>query len=115
MAKYDLNLNTLFLALSDPTRRGMVQQLTAGPASVTELAAPTKMAMPTIMKHLQKLEDGGLVVTEKRGRTRICRANPKGIDIAADWLDRLRADWTARLDRLEDYLDALPEDTETDT
>ncbi|MEM9342552.1 MAG: metalloregulator ArsR/SmtB family transcription factor [Pseudomonadota bacterium] len=113
MTKYDGNLNALFLALSDPTRRGMIQQLTAGPASVSELAKPTNMALPTVLKHLEKLEDGGLILTEKRGRTRVCRANPKGIKVASDWLDRMRADWTARLDRLEDYLDTLPEDTET--
>lgn len=115
MTKYDPKLNALFHALADPTRRGIVQRLAAGPASVTELAAPTKMALPTVLKHLEKLEDGGLVVTEKRGRTRVCRANPKGVDLAADWLDRLRADWAARLDRLEDYLDSLPDDTETGT
>lgn len=104
MAKHDPTLDTLFRALSDPTRRGMIHRLMAGPASVSELAAPLGMALPTVLQHLAKLERGGLVTTEKHGRTRICRANLGAIDTASDWLQDQRAIWEARLDRLEDFI-----------
>ena len=109
MAKHDPSLDSLFRALADPTRRGMMERLMAGPASVSDLAAPLDMALPTVLQHLATLERGGLVTTEKQGRTRICRANPAAIDAASDWLSRQRAVWEARLDRLETYL----RDTET--
>lgn len=115
MAKHDPTLNALFQALSDPTRRGMIQRLMAGPASVSELAAPLDMALPTVLQHLAKLERGGLVTTEKQGRTRICRANPNAMDTASDWLSRQRAIWEARLDRLDDYVQTLMQDTPDDT
>ncbi len=110
MAKHDPTLDALFQALSDPTRRGMIQRLMTGPASVSELAAPLDMALPTVLQHLAKLEKGGLVTTEKQGRTRICRANPAAIDTASDWLSRQRAIWEARLDRLDSYVQTLMKD-----
>ncbi len=112
MAKHDPTLDALFRALSDPTRRGMIQRLMSGPATVSELAAPLHMALPTVLQHLGQLEKGGLITTEKQGRTRICRANLDAIDTASDWLSQQRAIWEARLDRLEDYLAKM--ETEND-
>lgn len=106
MAKHDPQLDALFRALSDPTRRAMFRRLMSGPASVSDLAAPIDMALPSVLQHLAKLEKGGLITTEKRGRTRICRANPGAIDTASDWLSRQRAVWEARLDRLEEFLES---------
>ncbi len=107
MAKHDPTLDALFQALSDPTRRGMIERLMAGPASVSELAAPLDMALPTVLQHLAKLERGGLVRSEKQGRTRICRANLAAIDTASGWLSQQRAIWEARLDRLDSYVQTL--------
>ncbi|MEM9474752.1 MAG: metalloregulator ArsR/SmtB family transcription factor [Pseudomonadota bacterium] len=105
MAKHDPTLDTLFAALSDPTRRAMLNRLMQGPASVSDLAQPFDMALPTILQHLTKLEAGGLISTRKEGRTRVCTANPAALAQAADWLADQRAMWEARLDRLEAFLD----------
>lgn len=113
MTKHDPALDTLFQALADPTRRGMIQRLMAGPASVSELAAPLDMALPTVLQHLGKLERSGLVSSEKQGRTRICRANLAAIDTASGWLSQQRAAWEARLDRLEDYLANMETDDDS--
>ena len=110
MAKHDPQLDRLFHALSDPTRRSFVERLLVKPLSVTELAAPTGMALPTIMRHLSVLEETGLVTTEKTGRTRICRVEPEPLTKAQHWLEEQRAIWEGRLDRLEDYLATLPKD-----
>ena len=104
MAKHDPTLNALFHALADPTRRQILGRLMEGPAPVTVLAEPLDIALPSVMQHLKKLEDGGLITTEKRGRTRICAANPQALSTASDWLARQRAVWEGRLDRLEAYL-----------
>lgn len=111
MAKHDPTLDTLFAALSDPTRRAMLNRLMQGPASVSDLAQPFDMALPTILQHLTKLEAGGLISTRKEGRTRVCTANPAALAQAADWLADQRAMWEARLDRLEAFL----EDKDTNT
>jgi DNA-binding transcriptional ArsR family regulator len=110
MAKHDPNLDRLFHALSDATRRSIVERLTAGPASVSDLAAPTGMALPTVMKHISVLEASGLLVTEKSGRVRICRASPAPLAAAQTWIEAQRADWEARLDRLDDYVTRLHKD-----
>jgi len=113
MAKHDPALDRLFHALADPTRRGFVERLLAGPATVSELAAPTGMALPTVMKHLAVLEETGLVATEKSGRARLCRVTPAPLTHAQRWIETQRQTWEARLDRLEDYLATLPkEDTD---
>lgn len=112
MAKHDPALDQLFHALSDPTRRAMVERLLAGPASVSDLARPTGMSLPTVMKHLGVLERSGLVATEKSGRTRICRVTPAPLTAAQAWLEDQRRSWEARLDRLEDYLATLPKEPE---
>ena len=110
MAKHDPQLDRLFHALSDPTRRSFVERLVDGPLSVTELAAPTGMALPTVMRHLAVLEETGLVESEKSGRTRICRVSPQPLSRAGTWIEDQRRIWEARLDRLEDYLATLPKD-----
>jgi len=107
MAKHDLQLDRLFHALADPTRRGIVERLLTGPASVTDLAQPTGMALPTVMKHIAVLESSGLVATEKTGRTRLCRVTPAPLEHVQGWIEQQRAQWEARLDRLEDYLITL--------
>lgn len=104
MSAHDPALDSLFQALSDPTRRGIFARLMRGPAPVGELAEPFGLSLPTVLAHVAKLESGGLIETEKRGRTRICRARPAALDPARAWIEDQRAMWNARLDRLEDYV-----------
>lgn len=94
-------LATRFRALADPTRAAMVARLAAGPATVSDLAAPHALTMPTILKHLRALQDGGIVVSVKEGRTRLCRLNPAALTETRDWLTEQAALWEARLDRLD--------------
>jgi DNA-binding transcriptional ArsR family regulator len=96
-------LDSVFQALADPTRRGMVEQLTRGPASVSELAKPHAMTMSAVVQHLAVLENSGLVTTEKIGRVRTCRVGP-GLHLAERWITERRQSWERRLDRLGDYL-----------
>jgi DNA-binding transcriptional ArsR family regulator len=95
----------VFQALADPSRRGMVERLSRGPASVSELARPLAMSLPAVLQHLQVLESSGLVRTEKVGRTRTCTIEPAALTVAEQWLGRRRALWERRLDRLGDYLE----------
>ena len=111
MAQHDPRLSRIFQALSDPTRRAMLTRLMDGPAPVSELARPTGMALPTVMRHLAVMEAAALIETSKSGRTRICRANPKALSAANGWLDAQRRIWEARTDRMEALALAL---TETD-
>lgn len=94
----------VFHALSDPTRRRIVEQLGNGPATVSQLAAPLPMSMPAVVQHLQVLESSGLIASEKVGRVRTCRLVVKRLDTVQDWIDARRATWERRLDRLGDYL-----------
>lgn len=100
-------LDLMFQALADPTRRGLISRLCRGPASVSELAAPFDMSLPAVVQHLQVLESSGLVRSEKVGRVRTCRLEPKALMTAEDWLSSQRASWEARLDRLGEYLQEL--------
>ena len=100
-------LDQVFHALADPSRRVMVDRLTLGPASVSELAHPLAMSLPAVVQHLQVLEASGLVRSEKVGRVRTCRIEPKALMSAEDWLQSQRASWEARLDRLGEYLKEL--------
>jgi DNA-binding transcriptional ArsR family regulator len=97
-------LDLAFQALADPTRRGMLARLSRAPASVSELAAPFRMSLPAVMQHLQMLEASGLVRSEKKGRVRTCRLEPKALASAESWIAEQRALWEGRLDRLEDFL-----------
>ncbi|MEA2396554.1 MAG: hypothetical protein QOK25_110 [Thermoleophilaceae bacterium] len=97
-------LDLLFQALSDPSRRTMVERLSRGPASVSELAKPLAMSLPGVVQHLQVLEASGLVRSEKVGRVRTCRIQPEALTAAGHWITERRTSWERRLDRLGDYL-----------
>jgi DNA-binding transcriptional ArsR family regulator len=97
-------LDQVFQALADPTRRGLVERLVRGPASVSELSRPLAMSLPAAMQHLQVLETAGLVSSEKAGRVRTCRIEPAALRAAEAWITNQRTAWETRLDRLGDYL-----------
>lgn len=102
------------MALSDPTRRAMVEQLSLGPASVSDLAAPLPMSMSAVVQHLKVLEASGLVISEKIGRVRTCRVEPQALSAAEHWLNERRQTAEQRLDRLGALLAAdAPKDEET--
>ena len=113
MAKHDPDLSQLFHALSDPTRRSILTRLAAGPAPVTELARPTGLRLPTVMRHLAVLETAGLIATSKDGRVRSCAIVPEALAPVRSWLDEQRAIWESRLGRLDDYVMNLMKDRET--
>ncbi|MBA3414728.1 MAG: helix-turn-helix transcriptional regulator [Chloroflexia bacterium] len=93
-------LDLMFHALADPTRRGMVERLSRGPASVGELARPLEMSLSAVVQHLRVLEASGLVRSEKVGRVRTCRIEPEAMQAAERWIAERRASWERRLDRL---------------
>jgi DNA-binding transcriptional ArsR family regulator len=101
------SLDRAFQALSDPVRRGMLARLAQGPASVSELARPLPISLPAVLQHLKALEASGLVATEKIGRVRTCRMEPRALATAESWLARQRAAWEARLDRFEAHLETI--------
>lgn len=105
-------LDLAFQALSDPTRRAMVERLARGPASVSELAEPLPMSMSAVMQHLKVLEGAGLVVSEKVGRVRTCRVEPQALSAAERWLNDRRRSVERSLDRLGLFLDQTKLDTE---
>ena len=98
-------LDRTFAALADPARRSMVERLVQGPATVSELAKPLPMSLPAVMLHLKVLEDCGLVTSQKAGRVRTCRIDPKMLSQAERWVGERRAMWERNLDRLGAYLD----------
>ena len=102
-------IDHVFRALSDPTRRHVLERLSRSPASVSELAAPFDMALPSFVQHMGILEDCGLVQSRKRGRVRTYEIFPKRLKLAEDWMVRQRALWEKRLDQLDTYLITLKE------
>ena len=102
-------LDLMFHALADPTRRRMVERLTRGPASVSALAKPLEMSLSAVVQHLQVLETSGLVRSEKVGRVRTCRIEPKALRTAEQWIAERRTRWEHRLDRLGEVLAEQPE------
>jgi DNA-binding transcriptional ArsR family regulator len=104
-------LDGVFQALADPTRRAVLERLSRGPASVGELAAPFDMALPSFMQHLDVLEDCGLVSSKKVGRVRTCRASPETLAVAQDWMAQRRAQWKSRLDQLDRFLEGTKKET----
>jgi DNA-binding transcriptional ArsR family regulator len=104
MLKQSAALDLMYTALADPTRRAVIARLAKGPASVSDLAKPLKMSLPAIIPHLRLLEQSGFVVTEKIGRVRTCRIEPKRLDTAQAWLAKQRAQWEARFDSLDAFL-----------
>lgn len=107
MSKYESHLDLCFSALGDPTRRMILQRLARGEASVSELAEPHDMALPSFMEHLKKLEAANLITSKKQGRTRTCELSPDAFTPAKDWLSEQSAIWEGRLDRFDDYIKNL--------
>lgn len=107
MDKYSAPLDTIFQALADPTRRAVLQSLGAAPASVSTLAEPFDMALPSFMKHIRVLEQSGLIRSRKSGRVRICEIQPERLAQAESWIAEQRALWEARTDRLATYAQEL--------
>jgi len=110
MDQYHGQLDGIFQALADPTRRAVLGRLGRGPASISELAKPFDMALPSFMKHIRLLEDSGWIKTRKRGRVRSCALEKKAFAVADKWLSEQRLIWEARFDRLDAWL----EDPEND-
>lgn len=108
MLKYSGELDLVFQALGDPTRRELVDRLAQGPASVSELAAPLPISMPAVLQHLRALEGCGLVRSEKVGRVRTCHLELKMLNTAQTWIQARKAMWERRLDRLDAFLATLP-------
>ncbi len=106
MLNYQSELDRTFQALGDPTRRAIVERLAAGPATVSELAAPLPMSLPAVMLHLKVLQESGLVVSEKQGRVRTCRIDPVKLSQAERWVSERRQMWERKLDRLGAFLDS---------
>jgi DNA-binding transcriptional ArsR family regulator len=104
MAVKTPKLDLAFQALANSTRRAVVERLREGPASVSELAGPFKMALPSFLQHLQVLEASGLVRSWKRGRVRTVHIVPDQLQHAADWLQKQRSIWARRLDQLDAYV-----------
>jgi DNA-binding transcriptional ArsR family regulator len=104
MATAHVEIDRVFHALGDPTRRAIVEKLSEGPLSVTKLAMPLDMTMTAVIQHLQVLEECGLVNTEKLGRVRTCRLEAAGFSVVEKWIDDRRSMWEQRLDRLGDLL-----------
>jgi DNA-binding transcriptional ArsR family regulator len=102
-------IDSIFRALSDPTRRQVLERLSRSPASVSELAAPFEMALPSFLEHLKVLESSGLVRSRKTGRVRTYQLAPRRLRIAEDWLSRQRTLWEQRFDQLDSYLMELKE------
>jgi DNA-binding transcriptional ArsR family regulator len=97
-------LDKTFHALADPSRRSIVVRLSGGPASVSELAAPLAMSLPSVVQHIDVLQKSGLVRSEKVGRVRTCRLEPAPLRSIEQWIGQHRATWEGRLDRLGDVL-----------
>ncbi len=102
-------IDHVFRALSDPTRRHVLERLSRSPASASELAAPFDMALPSFVQHMGILEDCGLVQSRKTGRVRTYEIIPRRLKLAEDWMVRQRALWEKRLDQLDTYLISLKE------
>src|ERR687898_2917457 len=99
------SIDRVFHALADPSRRIIVERLSRGPASVSELARPLPMSLPAVIQHVQVLEASGLVRSEKVGRVRTCRMEPAALRPVELWIDARRSSWERRFDRLGEYLD----------
>lgn len=99
-------LSRIFQALSDPTRRAVLDRLGKGSASVSDLAERFDMALPSFMRHIRLLEDSGLIRTRKKGRVRTCAIDTKRFAEIEEWLSKQRASWESRTDRLEQFVTA---------
>ena len=104
MDQHSEQLDSIFQALADPTRRSVLMRLGKGPASISDLAAPFEMALSSFMKHIRLLEGSGLIRTRKEGRVRTCAIEKKQFAVIATWLSKQRALWEGRTDRLEQFV-----------
>jgi DNA-binding transcriptional ArsR family regulator len=111
MAQYSAEIDGVFVALADPTRRGVIRRLGRGPTSVGDLASEFPMTLPSFMKHVRTLETNGVIRTVKRGRVRTCVLNRDRLALVGDWLAEQRRIWEERTDRLE-RLVTDPEETQ---
>jgi len=105
MVQYQTTLDRTFSALSDPTRRSILDRLGEGSATISELAEPIGISLTGVKKHVKVLEEARLVTTEKRGRTRHCELDAAGFDEAGFWLEEFRRSWADRFDRLDQILE----------
>ncbi len=104
MSRTNPQIDRLFHALGDPTRRAILDRLTDGPTSVSQLAGPLGVTLTAVAQHLQILEEAGLVHTEKLGRVRTCRMEPAGLRVLEQWIHDHRTAWERKLDRLGEML-----------
>jgi DNA-binding transcriptional ArsR family regulator len=104
MTRKKPNIDRIFHALGDPTRRALVEKLSQGPVSVSKMAEPFDMTLAAVVQHVQVLEECGLVKTAKSGRVRTCRIEPAGLDALEQWVRDRRSTWERRLDQLGDLL-----------
>jgi len=112
MAQYSALLDDIFQALSDPTRRAVLTRLGSGPATISDLAAPFDMTLPSFMKHIRLLEESGWIRTKKAGRVRTCTIERGRFEAVEGWLAEQRVIWEARTDRLESFVFANMNDKE---
>jgi len=113
MDQYSQQLDGIFQALADPTRRAVLARLGRGPASIGDLAQPFEMALPSFMKHIHALEESGLIETRKQGRVRICTIEQKRFAMIDGWLRDQRAIWEGRTDRLQRFVEAAAKGQKT--
>lgn len=100
MVQRSLELDRAFHTLADPSRRSIVERLSRGPVSVTEIAEPFEMSLSAVLQHVKVLEESGLIRTEKVGRVRTCRVDPRALEGVEQWVVERRTSWERRLDRL---------------
>jgi DNA-binding transcriptional ArsR family regulator len=110
MLSQKIDIDRVFHALGDPTRRAIVEKLSTGPLAVSRLAKPFDMSLAAIVQHLQILEESGLVHSEKVGRVRTCSIEPAGLSLVEQWIEDRRSLWEQRFDRLGDLLAEPDED-----
>lgn len=104
MVQYSTSLDRTFSALSDPTRRDILDRLGEGSATISELAGPAGISLTGLKKHVRILEEAGLISTEKRGRSRHCEVDPDGLDEAGFWIEQYRREWEDRFNRLDQII-----------
>lgn len=110
MLNHSASVDQVFQALAHPTRVTIIEGLSRGPASVSQLAEPLSISMPAVIQHLQVLEASGLVRSKKPGRVRICSIEPTALRTAELWITQRRTSWERRLDRLGEYLAEHPDE-----
>jgi DNA-binding transcriptional ArsR family regulator len=110
MANNPASLDLAFHALADPTRRAVIARLITGPASITDLAAPFDMGLPSFLKHIKVLQDSGLIRSNKTGRVRTCQVVPQQLAATENWLSQQRTLWQGRTDRLATFVETQHQD-----